>query len=133
MTRSDTRSNQRGLTLHLEDKTKADLFIWSLALTSVLFYFLTPLVSLTWSPFLSLTSIYTWLAFLTAAHVTLTQFIYFDSSSYRVMSRHKLRFFVVVPLFYSAVFLLMLSNGPVVLWVFFMFLPLYLTPGQWVA
>jgi hypothetical protein len=110
-----------GSLFRFDDQTKADLFVWSLAATTVLFYFLTPIVRLAWWPFHSLTAVYTWLAFLTAAHVTLTQFIYFDNSSYRVLSRHRLRFFVVVPLFYAVVFMLMLSNQPVVLWVFFMY------------
>jgi hypothetical protein len=105
----------------MSERTKAAVFIWSLVGVSVLFYVLTPLVRLAWWPFSSLTSVYTSLAYLTAVHVVLTQFVYFDRPSYQVIERHRLRFFVAVPLFMLAVILSIFSGQKVLLLIFFMY------------
>jgi hypothetical protein len=79
------------------DRAKAAIFIWSLIGATFLFYGVTPLVYSVWWPFATPGSFYKTVFLIITAHVVFTWIVYFDRPAYKLIEKHKVRFFLAAP------------------------------------
>lgn len=88
------------------------VFVSMLLFVTVLFYALVPLATTTWWPVNDTSAMYGMLLYLNTIHVAFTAFVYFDRSSYRVISKNRGRFFIGVPALFVSFFVFFLYSPP---------------------